>query len=208
MRYPLIGICILCAALAADKKLPFDQTSNELVELSASLLSHDEIVKEFGSDLGGSIIVVRATVRPLVDTPYRIDHEDFVLLSNNDGQRSRPYEPSQIAGGGALIITQSGVRNAGVMGQPRWGGIGGMSGGSMGNAQTQTHAETTVKEDEKGKDSTPVLKALKEKILPEKETTDTTAGLLYFEIDGKVKTKDLELRYKTPAGWLAMRFRP
>jgi hypothetical protein len=32
--------------------------------------------------------------------------------------------------------------------------------------------------------------------------------LLFFQIVGKVKAKDLELHYKGPAGPMALRFRP
>jgi hypothetical protein len=44
--------------------------------------------------------------------------------------------------------------------------------------------------------------------LPEKETTEALSGLLYFQMVGKLKPKDLELHYKGPGGRLALRFRP
>ena len=78
----------------------------------------------------------------------------------------------------------------------------------MGSGTTSTQqAKVTVQESDK-KEDTPLLKVLKEKVLPEEEITDPIEGLLYFQIDGKVKAKDLELYYKTPGGKLAMRFRP
>ena len=46
----------------------------------------------------------------------------------------------------------------------------------------------------------PLLAALKAKILPEKEITEPITGLLFFQITGKVKAKDLELHYKGPTG--------
>jgi hypothetical protein len=54
----------------------------------------------------------------------------------------------------------------------------------------------------------PLLAVLTAKILPEKELTDTVSGLLYFQMVGKLKPKDLELHYKGPAGKLALRFKP
>ena len=54
----------------------------------------------------------------------------------------------------------------------------------------------------------PLLAILKEKVLPEKEITEPVTGLLYFQIEGKLKPKDLELYYKTPGGKLTVRFRP
>jgi hypothetical protein len=54
----------------------------------------------------------------------------------------------------------------------------------------------------------PLLLALRQKALPEKTVTEPVTGLLYFEIDGKVKPKNLELFYKTKSGKLGMRFVP
>ena len=53
-----------------------------------------------------------------------------------------------------------------------------------------------------------MLAVLNAKILPEKEVTDTISGLLYFQMSGKLKPKDLEFHYKGPAGRLALRFKP
>jgi hypothetical protein len=223
MRY--IALLTLLPGLwaAADKKLPLEQNSNEIVEISATLLDKDEVVKELGSDFGGSVIVMRVGVRPLTEKPLRIDLDDFFLLSTKDGQRCAPFAPSQIAGAGALIVSPQGVRGGGMMGQPAgpvWGGYPGSSGqpsrlpgngGAMGNTPTETANEVSVKPEDKTDSKpkeNPLLKTLKAKVLPEKETTENVSGLLYFEIEGKVKPKDLELHYKTPAGRLAMRFKP
>jgi hypothetical protein len=202
----ILLVCALAAYPAADKKLPIEDSSNEYVEIQASLiLDRDQIKQELGSDLGGYFILVKMRVRPLTDKPWRIDRDDFLLLDGNLGQRSVPYAPSQIAGNSSLMVTQQGTR-AGTGARPTWG-IG-LGGGGMGSGTTSTQeAKVTVQESEK-KEETPVLKALKEKVLPEKEITDPIEGLLYFQIDGKVKAKDLELYYKTPGGKIAMRFRP
>jgi hypothetical protein len=203
----ILSVFSLAAYAAADKKLPIEDSSNEYVEIQASLiLDKDQIKQVLGSDLGGSFLVVKMRVRPLTDKPWKIDRDDFLLLDGNLGQRSVPYAPSQIAGNSSLVVTQEGVHGAVGAGRPTWG-IG-MGGGGMGSGTTSTQqAKVTVQESDK-KEDTPLLKVLKEKVLPEKEITDPIEGLLYFQIDGKVKAKDLELYYKTPGGKLAMRFRP
>lgn len=220
LRFGLAALATAAALFAsADKKLPIEKSSNELVEISASLLDKDQVVKEFGSDLGGYITVVRVSVRPLTEKPVKIEWDDFFLLSTADGQRSTPFAPSQIAGASSLVVTPQGTRRGGMMGDsagPIWGGYPGSTtrpqrlpgnGGGIGNAAGETTNDATVKTDKSAKDN-PVLLALKEKVLPEKETDNTITGLLYFQIEGKVKPKDLELHYKTPAGRLALRFRP
>jgi hypothetical protein len=221
MRFKRAWIGLLCAAaLAADKKLPIEKTSNELVEITASaLIDRDQIRQELGSDLGGSIIVVRVKVRPVSDKPVKIDRDDFLLLSDRDGQRSQPYAPSQIAGSSTLVVTPNGAARGGMLGNsggPIWGGIPGVGGrprrtggdgGSAGNTAEPASNESKVEATDSDKES-PLLAVLKEKVLPEKEITEPAAGLLYFQMEGKLKPKDLELHYKTPAGPLKLRFRP
>ena len=210
----------LIAFAAADKKLPIETTSNELVEITATpLIDKDQIKQELGSDLGGGIILVRVRVRPLGDKPFKIDRDDFNLLSDKDGQRSTPYSPSQIAGNSTLVVTSTGTRGTiGNQGNgPVWGGIPGLggrpqqmpgNGGSMGNGPGQVATEAKVAEAQKSDKPNPLLAVLKEKVLPEKQITEPISGLLYFQLEGKVKPKDLELYYKTSAGRLGLRFRP
>ena len=214
---PLALVAASALLASADKTLPIEKTSNDFVEISGTLLSKEEMTKLFGSDLGGNIVVVRTTVRPLTEKPVKIDYDDFFLMDTDNGQRSEPYEPSQIAGTSVLVVTPTGVRNGGVMGDPNgpiWGGIGGMprrgpgNGGGMGNTAGETENKSKVETTSDSK-SNPVLEALKKNILPQKEVTDPITGLLYFQIEGKkIKPKNLELHYKTPSGRIAMRFRP
>lgn len=207
MSYRLLTVSLVVALVvfAADKKLPIEETSNELIDISATaILDKDQIQKELGSDLGGDIVLVRVTVRPVSDKPIRISLDDFLLVSGKDGQRAEPYTPSQIAGSGTLVVTrQESKRGAGFSGG--FGGIigGGGGGGSAGTTNTETKVE---KNDDKT--TNPLLAVLKDKVLPEKEITDSISGFLYFQMVGKVKSKDLELHYKGPAGKLALRFHP
>ena len=94
---------LIAALQGADKKLPIEQASNELVSISATaFLDKDQIHQELGSDLGPDMIVVRVQFRPVSDKPVRINLDDFLLVSDKDGQRSQPFAPSQIAGSTTL----------------------------------------------------------------------------------------------------------
>lgn len=223
MRLSIIctSVLSLSLVLAADKKLPIETTSNELVEITANaLIDKDQIRQELGAELSPGIVLVRVRVRPLSEKPVKIDRDDFVLLSDKDGQRSTPYAPSQIAGNSTLVVTQTGTRGSmgGQGNGPIWGGIPGTgggpqrmpgSGGSAGRGPgVDGPLEAKVEAGAKTDKVNPMLAVLKEKVLPEKEVTDPVTGLLYFQIEGKLKPKDLELYYKTPTGKLALRFRP
>ena len=197
-----VSVATLCAA---DKKLPIDETSNDVLAISVSApLDKDQIKQELGSDLGADIIVIRLTARPVSDKPVQLSLDDFLLISGKDGQRSEPFAPGQLAGSDSLVVTSTGMRKSG-LGKPSiFGGIGIGGIGSSGAAPTP---DVKVQESRDEKEN-PLLAALNAKILPEKEITAPVSGLLFFQIVGKVKTKDLELRYKGPAGPMALRFRP
>lgn len=211
MRYLpslLLFLTIFAPLRAAEKKLPLEDTSNELIDLSAqAFVDKEQIRQQLGADPGPDIVVVRVTVRPVSDKPIQLSLDDFYLFSSKDGQRSEPYAPTQIAGSSTLVVTPLGPRATEVRRGPTFGGVVGVGGGGVGNssAPQATGSKVEVKKDEK---PNPLLQVLQDKVLPEKEIHDSTSGLLYFQITGKVKTKDLELHYKGPAGRLALRFRP
>lgn len=211
MRY-LLAVVLFAGIFpplgAADKKLPIEETSNELIDLSANAFTDkDQIQQALGADPGPDIVVVRVTVRPVSDKPIQLSLDDFYLFSTKDGQRSEPYAPSQIAGSAALVVTPLGPKATEVRKGPTFGGVIGIGGGGAGtsSAAPPTDSKVEVKKDEK---ANPLLQVLEDKVLPEKEIKDSTSGLLYFQITGKVKAKDLELHYKGPAGRLALRFHP
>ncbi len=194
---------------ASDERLPIGRTSDETLEVSGALLmDKDEIAKAIGmpgADLGAGVIVVRVTVRPLTDKPVKIWLDDFKLISDKDGQRCAPFQPSQLAGSAVMVVKDTG-------GGSRLGrmtpGIGPITMGrspGMGNGTDQPTAVSDIKDDSPAKPN-PLLVALREKALPEKTIGETVTGLLYFEIEGKVKPKNLELFYKTDTGRLGMRF--
>ena len=210
--WPLTLVAVSLAFASVDKTLPLERTSNDVVEISGTLLDKDEAAKEFGRDLGEGVIIMRTKVRPMSEKPVRIDYDDFILLDTDTGQRSSPYEASQIAGKGALVVTPNGVRNAGMGSAPRGPSLSGLGlpigGGGIGNSSTTTRDVKVETETGDNTKPNPLLDALKAKLLPETEVSETTTGLLIFQLEGKkIKPKNLELTYKTQSGRLMMRFK-
>jgi hypothetical protein len=221
----MMRTCVLALALASvltvsgkekEQKPAESHYRNDEIEVTAKLYTDKTAIQDLvGSDLGSFIVIVEVTVAPKTEKPLKVYGDDFTLLSNNDGQKSQPFAPSQIAGRGALVVTQRGARGA-MMGEnrgPVWGGMGGPmgqlggQGGGIGNAPGQTETQTTMKSgiDEKEPE---LLSVLKKKAMPEGEIEKPVKGLLYFPLEGKHKVKDLELIYKGPAGRFSMRFKP
>jgi hypothetical protein len=195
---------------AADKKLPIEETSNELLDISvAAPLDKAQIKQELGTDLGEDIVVVRVTARPVSEKPIQLSLDDFLLVSAKDGQRSEPFAPGQIAGSDSLAVTPNGVRKGGLGNNRPTLGLGGigLGGGGIGNSESTPSPDVKVEESRDEKEN-PLLAALKAKVLPEKTITDPVSGLLIFQMPSKIKAKDLELHYKGPAGKMALRFRP
>jgi hypothetical protein len=218
MYWKALLICaFVCGLSAADKKpTPEAYYRNDEIEIRAKVYADKSSIQELvGSDLGGFIVAVQITVTPKTEKALKVYKDDFVLRSDKDGQRSEPYSPGQIAGKGALVVTQKGTRGA-IMGEDRgpiWGGMGGGrpgrmggDGGGVGNTAGGTTNESTMKSDTGEKDSE-LLFVLKKKALPEGETEKAVSGLLYFPMEGKHKVKDLELQYKGPAGKFSVRFK-
>ena len=216
IRRVLLWLAAAGLCFGQGKKLPAGEYSNDDVQVKATLYAAKEEVNQLiGSDLGGGIVIVDIKVAPQLGGKLRVNRDDFMLRSDKDGQRSQPFAPSQIAGQGALVISSTSGRGM-MMGEDRgpvWGGIGGGrprrmggDGGGIGNAPSEV--STTARVDSGAKDKpNPVLEVLKERVLPEKETSEPLSGLLYFPMEGKHKTKDLELHYKGPAGKFSLRFK-
>ena len=204
----LIALFLAAATQAVDKKLPIDQASNEVLSISATAFTDKEQIQhELGSDLGPDMVVVRVTIRPVSEKPVRVSLDDFLLVCDKgDFQRAQPFAPSQIAGSAALVVTPQGAKGGG-SNHPSFGGfgLGGMIGGGTGGVQPPADSKVEATKSDK---ENPLLAVLTAKGLPEKETTEEVSGLLYFQINGKVKPKDLEFHYKGPAGQLALRFHP
>jgi hypothetical protein len=209
MWYRMAAVSLLAASMlcAASKKSGAAKNENESVELSATAyLDPAEIKQLVGSDLEGHYIVVQVRVGPRFGKEMDVRRDDFLLRTDKDGERTKPFVPSQIAGRGALVISPT-SGGGGMMGDsgPSWGAGPFGGGGGFGNGGDPGGATAKMNTGSKDKES-PLLKALAEKMLAEKKTEEPVSGLLYFPLE-KQKLKDLELVYTTASGKLSLRFR-
>lgn len=223
IRLCFIALALLVPILATgagnDKdraRMTGDATySNDTVDIAATvLLAREDITDTLGADPGPGYCIVKITVTPKDGQKLRVDADDFTILSHKDGQRSQPFQPSQIAGSATMVVSTRSTGGGGLMGEsngPIWGGIGGAperlpgNGGGFGNAGG---GETTSARVEKSTSNakSPLLVALEKHMFPVKDTTEPVSGLLYFPLDGKQKAKDLALLYKGQAGRFSMEF--
>lgn len=200
----------LLAAAGERKPLP-GQAGNDDVELVASLvINRAEVTEAVGADMGAGYIVARIKVTPKTEKPLRISPDDFTIISRKDGQTSQALSPGQIAGTGALVVKPAANQPGGLgtaTNGPIWGGVGptGMGNGAATDRGVDIKVDNEANKTKDGKDS-PLLAALKEKVLADKESLEPLEGLLYFPIDGKIKPKDLAIRYKGAGGRLMMEF--
>jgi len=179
--------------------------------MTATLYADRAAIQQLlGSDLGGFYVVVDVRLAPRNNEKWKVFRDDFLLRTDRDGERSKPFAPSQIAGQGALVVrrTYDGGGIAGESGGPVFGGgIGGLgSGGGMGNSSSTVSNTSKIDAEAKNKD-TSLLGLLNEKCLAEKETDQPVSGLLFFPMEPKQKIKDLELTYSGPGSKLTLRFR-
>ena len=86
---------------ASEKKVISPDTSagNEEIDLVATIfMTEEEATKELGMDPGPDIAVLKVRVIPKTDKPVSVAVDDFILLAHNDGERSKPFTPYEIAG--------------------------------------------------------------------------------------------------------------
>lgn len=206
-----IVLCALCVTYAsAAKKVisPTTTASNEQVDLEATLIMNpDEVAQKLGADPGKGIVLLQVKFTPRVDTPLAISPEDFILLAHNDGERSKPFDPAEIAGSGALVEhtkTAPGKKSSGM------GGVGGLmvggGGSGMSSPGNSLPVAVNTQMDDKKQGNDKLLQVLKQKELPARETTTPVEGLLYFPLDGKHKLKDMIVLYRGSAGKLDLEF--
>ncbi len=211
---------VLCLGLAgAGKKAPPTARgeSESIVVTATALLDKEAIKERLGSDLDGHFTVIDVRIASRFGREIDVRRDDFLLRTDKDGEKSTPFAPSQIAGRGALVISETGSGGGGFMGDaggPVWGGYPGTTdrpvrmggdGGSVGSTGGTTGAQARVDSGSRDK-KPPLQKVLEEKILPEKKTTESLSGLLYFPLE-KQKAKDLELIYTAPDGKISLRFK-
>ena len=213
MKTLIVLFLVSLLAAAADRKPLPGQAGNDDIELAASVIvDRAEVTQAVGEELGIGYVVVRMKVTPKTEKPLRISPDDFTIVCRKDGQRSVALSPGQIAGTGALIVKAAPNQPGGAgttTNGPIWGGVGvGGMGRRPANSAGADGGEPKMEDSAKSKDGkdSPLLAALKAKILPDKESLEPVEGLLYFPIDGKLKPSDLAVLYKGPAGRLTMEF--
>ena len=200
-------LLVVPIGLVASKKTISPQTSagNELVDIVATIsLSEDEVTQKIGADPGKGIVLLQVRVIPKTDKGVQISPDDFILLAHDDGERSKPYEPAQIAADGALVVkNQADKTTKKTSPSVSIGGIMGGGGASPGNSKPVVLGSTM---DSKSQGNKTLLEALKAKQLEAKDATEPVEGYLYFSLDGKHKLKDLAVLYRGPAGRLDLEF--
>lgn len=215
----LLAIASLLAAAADEPKTASSRGASDRMEILATVHANREAVKQvIGDDLNGYIVVMEVTIKPRMEEGVKIDRDDFILLTSNDGQRTKPFAPSQIVGTAGLVLKTTLGPTSGVMGQnngPVWSGPVGSSrprqlpgsGGGIGTAPTQVATNQTEAVDTKPEKDSPLKKLLIEKELIAGEIKTPTKGLLYFPIDGKHKTKNFMLMYRGLGGRIDVEFK-
>jgi hypothetical protein len=219
----VLVLAALALPAASNKGTPKGSAANDLVRIEAAGYFNQESAKAFlGQDPGPGVLVVEVTVTPAKGKPLKISLDDFLLRTDNDGQRAVAASPSQIAGSAVMVISSMGGQQGAPMsgnrgrpyGVPGIPGSGPMPGtvpdpasaGGQATADTSS-AAASIENSGAGKGDSPLLALLKQRVLAEMELAEPTQGLLYFIIDGKQKTKDMELIYKSPAGRVSVRFK-
>ena len=204
----ILAICLAASVSAAKQKQKIGegQASDAAVALEATVYADPEsVLQAVGNDLEGHYTVVRVKLTPR-SGKISVQLDDFLLRTDKDGERSHPFVPSQIAGQGALVISETNAGGGGARAENRpTFGIGGMGmgGGGIGNTASMKGSKAKM---ENSDQKNPVLDLLTAKMLAEKETDQPVTGLLYFPME-KQKVKDLELFYTTSAGKLSVRFK-
>jgi len=201
-------LLLICASLFASKKVISPNTSagNEEVDIIASIvLSEDEVTQKLGADPGKGIVLLQVRVVPKTDKPVQVSPDDFILLAHDDGERSKPFDPEEIAGGGRMIVSDT--AKGPLKKTEGFGGFGGMIGGGSGASPGNSKpVALSSKVDTKSQADVTLLRILKAKELPQTDAKDAVEGYLYFPLDGKHKLKNLAVLYRGPAGKLNLEF--
>lgn len=207
LRSIVVSHALAGVIFAATPPPPTAKASNMQVELTATLyVDRPSIQQLLGSDLGGYYVVIDVRLGPRNNEKLKVLRDDFGLRSDRDGERSKPYAASQIAGRGALVVSRT-YEGGGVAAENGGPSVfGGLGGGGIGNSGSTISNTSKMDSGAKNKDNS-LLGLLKEKILAEQETDQPISGLLIFPMEPKQKAKELEFTYAGPGSKLMLRFR-
>lgn len=219
----IIALLACAAPVFAQTDAPVGVAEDSRARMEARLLLTREAMKAaLGADPGENVIIVEVKYAPRKEGKYYLDHDEFLLRTDNDGQRARPLYPSQLAGASVMVISSRGGSQGqigterrrvpyGVPGIPGSGGpplsLPGQQQPAVGSSTADTSEASASIEDNK---STPeqkaLLKLLHEKRLPEGEVEGPVSGLLYFAYEGKHRVKHFEFVYRKAPPRLSVRF--
>jgi hypothetical protein len=202
----LLSLLTITASFGAKKVVSANTSAgNEQVDVVATLyMTEEEVTQKLGMDPGKGIALLEVRMIPKTDQPVQMSPDDFILLAHDDGERSKPVDPAQLAGQGAMVVTSATDKTKRTSG---FGGFGGMIGGGSGSSPGNSKPTTlSSKMDAKSQGNNKLLEALKAKQFPQKESVQPVEGYLYFPLDGKHKLKNMAVLYRGPAGRLDLEF--
>lgn len=218
----LFPLLCLASSLWAQTVAPSGSGADTRIKIDAKLyLTHDEVVKALGIDPGPNLVAIELTVTPSKGEKFYLNHDDFLLRSDRDGQAVRPMSPTEIAGSSVLVVksvnTGQGQVRSEQRRQPYGVGIPGQTGRPstlpstqppmVGNSTSDTsEAQASIEERKQSAEESAVLKALKAKNLPEQEIDQPVSGFLLFNMEGKQKVKKVELVYRKAPPRVSVRF--
>jgi len=198
----LLLLCAAASVCAGEQAVAGDAEGKNLAIEATLYTQESDIAELLGHKLEKGVVVAAVTLTPQGEAPIELWRDDFFLRSEKDGQRSEPYDPSQLAGGTVLVVsrTQGAVAVAQeeigpVWGDPRVGrrlpdpdqaaGFG-----------TITEERASSRVDSSKEPENELLTALRERVLPEEEISEPVTGLLYFPLDGNHNPRQLWLHYR------------
>ena len=206
------GVASIPAALLASHRVvsPTTSSANDSVEITATItLAQSEVAQKIGADPGKGVVLVEVHVSPKTEKGLRVSPDDFYLLCHDDGERSQPFEPAQLAGHGALVVSPTAGEGGGARAERYGIPLGGVTlpGNSVGvGAGGRGPGTLSSKADNKSAGNAALLAALKAKQFPDKLTTSDVSGNLYFPLDGQHKLKNLAILYRGQGGRLDLEF--
>jgi hypothetical protein len=219
----MAAILVLASTLGAQTQMPAGAAEDSRARLEVKLLLTREAMKSaLGADPGENILIAEVKYTPRKEGKYYLDHDEFLLRTDNDGQRATPMFPSQLAGAAVMVVGSRGGTQGqmgseqrrvpyGIPGIPGSGGrpstLPGNEPPVVGSSTADNSEATSSIEDSKtSPEQKALLKALQDKRLPEGEVEGPVTGLLYFVYEGKHKVKHYEFVYRKAPPRLSVRF--
>ena len=212
MALRILALTLIAIGLlpAAKKTTGAARGENQDVILDVTIYTDSASVKEaLGDDLGGHYIVAQVKFTPKFGKEITIDRDDFLLRTDKDGERTKPMAPSQVAGRGSLVLTQTmGPSGEGAERSRGWsiGGPIGMGGGGVGAGGGGEAPAVKAKMENTADQDSPLMKMLDQKVLPEKKVLEPVSGFLFFPMENQ-KLKDLEFYYGPKQDRISLRFK-